>query len=375
MSHLTDGELHAYLDGGLGAFEDSGAEQVRSHLGSCSDCQTRLVEARRVRDEASGILSLAGPQSVVSPPFAEIESRVAGGPPGSLSPGSTGRQRMGPQSLAWAASLAVALTAGWLARGTVGTGLPDVRLDDRAEVSESLTESARGAGRRVPADDGDRAQRQARERVVSDQLALRDSSAAPMRTESKSAELDARDAVRMQDPAEEAYRADEPQAVAEGEEAGADTEALAKKETADEANAQLESSVDRRMANAAAPTGSIAGAAAPSSPEWMSVDRGAAEQLLGGRLRVHEHLPVISVRVRSSEGSPEVWTSQQLASGHTLDLVQVPADTASVVPGGRYESTQELRWVEWIRVDGFLIEARAPVSPDSLRALVNSLKD
>jgi hypothetical protein len=391
MSHLSDGQLHAYLDTGLGAVEDSVAEELRSHLEACPDCQARLADAREVRDEAAELLSVTGPASMAPPPFEELERRASAGVPArSVSAAST-RRRAGPQSLAWAASLAIALTAGWLARGTVGSGVPgriagpsldeavgyrettevasplesrksEVSLDRPTDLNESVPGSASNvAEQRTLGDDLPPAEPQTSERGPLDQVAGRDSVAGEVRADLKSAEMDRADLDRPEEPADEFFATGEAQGETEGEEmpeVAADPVAA-----------------ERRMAKAAAPVGVIAGTGATTSAGWTPVDRSAAEELLGGKLRTLETLPVISVRARSAEGSPEVWTSQQLASGHTLDLVQAPENVGSAGSEGGYETSQQLRWVERIRIDGFLIEARAPLPPDSLRALLSELRN
>ena len=57
MSHLTDGQLHAVLDGSAEDPADAGLSGVRSHLEGCADCrafrQSRLARCslRRARRE------------------------------------------------------------------------------------------------------------------------------------------------------------------------------------------------------------------------------------------------------------------------------------------------------------------------------------
>jgi hypothetical protein len=91
---------------------------------------------------------------------------------------------------------------------------------------------------------------------------------------------------------------------------------------------------------------------------------------------------------------PIVWTAQRLASGHTLNLRQSPdavranrtnedaaeARARNAAPTGRREGEREedlasFESVERIRLGGFLIEASAPLSPDSLRSLLGRLAE
>jgi hypothetical protein len=144
---------------------------------------------------------------------------------------------------------------------------------------------------------------------------------------------------------------------------------------------------------------SAAGLGAVGGPaDWQPVRRDQAEALLGGALKTVEGLPVLSVYARASGAAPEVWTAQQLVSGHQLNLRQTPlggdrfgdleesvvaneldepaADPVSEMEARPHPGQQAYyETLESLLVDGFLIEARAPLSPDSLRILLSRLKD
>ena len=68
MSHLTDGQLHAFLDGAVEALEGATIEETRSHLEACADCAARLEAERLVRDEAASLLGTAAPPAFSAPP-------------------------------------------------------------------------------------------------------------------------------------------------------------------------------------------------------------------------------------------------------------------------------------------------------------------
>lgn len=107
MSHIDEGRLHAYLDGGL----PDGARELRAvedHLRVCADCRARLEAARSRRERAGEILSLLAPDEVAVPPFEELERRRKKG--GGRSTGGTWMR------LGWAASVVLALGVGWMAR-------------------------------------------------------------------------------------------------------------------------------------------------------------------------------------------------------------------------------------------------------------------
>ncbi len=349
MSHLTDGHLHAFLDGSVEDLADAGPSDVRSHLEGCADCRARLEAARLVRDRAHSLLQVAAPPSLAPPPIQELARA------GSARPPAPRVFRPRPESLSWAATIAVALTAGCLARGMIDTEeagrFADAGIEQPAEPAEIAT---------------------ANEIALKSEIAPADEIA----TANEIAPLGK--AVAEIDRDE---RVDRPLAEEEPMQALAGEGAAAK------------------MA------GRIDGAAVPAAgpPGWARVDRARAETLLGGRLRTVEGLPILSIFARDVEGTPVVWTAQQLASGHTLNLRQSPAevsdagqardagranrkidDTADAeardtAPTDRREREREeglagFESVERVQLGGFLIEASAPLPPDSLHSLLSRLE-
>lgn len=115
MSHITDGDLHAYLDQALDAYGPSEPERIRAHLESCAACAQRLDAARALRERATGILGGAGPGAVSLASLEELKARAAatGGPAA-----RTSRSRLSWRSpyaigLGWAATITLALFAGY----------------------------------------------------------------------------------------------------------------------------------------------------------------------------------------------------------------------------------------------------------------------
>jgi len=112
MPHVSDGDIHAFLDGALELFTPSESEQIRTHLTDCPDCAARLEDERELRSRTDAILAGSGPPAQDIPPFEEIRARAtATGVP------RTRARRGVPPALAWAASLILALGTGWAARG------------------------------------------------------------------------------------------------------------------------------------------------------------------------------------------------------------------------------------------------------------------
>lgn len=144
MSHMDDGILHTFLDGET---PPEGAARLREHLASCAECRARLDVAREVRTRAHEILRLADPPGIVVPDFATVAAR--GRSPAAASP----RPRRRPLLLPWAASVLLALGAGWFAqeliRGQAEAGSERVAtLQDRGEPDVDGAAAPAG-GRRV----------------------------------------------------------------------------------------------------------------------------------------------------------------------------------------------------------------------------------
>ena len=427
MSHLTDGQLHAYLDGSVEALGGATLVEARSHIAACDDCSARLEAARLVRDEAVSLLGTAAPSSFSPPPFEELERRAARVDPvrGPVSEPPSGRSSVSernavggrvfrrPGSLAWAASLTVALTAGWLARGTVGSGTMADRSVDRV-VAESLESPVAGEG-----GDDERGFRSVVLHSTESPSELKDDLDAQAEPPPESF---ARQATELQEGADrrrgDRVEMDEVATENAGEEAPALDDRPAPVATALDARrletgnreqaAQpapqraLEPELERAAAKTARPDGagrtSASLGAVEGPADWQPVRREQAETLLGGALKTVEGLPVLSVYARAAGAVPEVWTAQQLASGHQLNLRQTPlavdrfgdleeggtenerdepvADPVSEMeakPQQQHQAYYET--LQSLLVDGFLIEARAPLSPDSLRVLLSRLRD
>ncbi len=443
MSHLTDGQLHAFLDGSVEALDGATLSEAGSHIAACDDCGARLEAARLVRDEAVSLLGTAAPSSFSPAPFEELERRAARVDPGSASEPTSGRSAMSrrlfgrPGSLAWAASLTVALTAGWLARGTVGSGM----LDRPAVVAPSESIALQGEQEASALDQSlDRYRAESLEGSVGgegdadeggfDVVALPSTESPAELKESRNAQAEtpppeffsreggepeeegayrrradgaAMDEVATKTAGEEAPPADDrPARVAEELDARRLESGNREQAAQPELQRAVEPDLERAAAKMARPDvagRSAAGLGAVEGPaDWQPVRRDQAEALLGGALKTVEGLRVLSVYARASGEAPEVWTAQQLVSGHQLNLRQTPlggdrfgdleegvvaneldepaADPVSEMEARPHPGQQAYyETLESLLVDGFLIEARAPLSTDSLRVLLSRLKD
>lgn len=106
MSHVDDGELTAYADGAY-PVNDPDALRISAHLSTCANCRTRLEQSRELRDRAAQILAYAAPAPRPAPAFEELRAKAGTG--GSGVPRNV--------SLAWAATIFLALGLGWVGRG------------------------------------------------------------------------------------------------------------------------------------------------------------------------------------------------------------------------------------------------------------------
>src|SRR5438445_12849664 len=105
MSHVDDGQLHAYLDAELPQAE---AWRLEAHLSECPACRGRLEEQRALIARAGELLALAAPPARDVPPLS-FRPGDAQPPPPARWPARL--------PLAWADTVVLALAAGWYLRG------------------------------------------------------------------------------------------------------------------------------------------------------------------------------------------------------------------------------------------------------------------
>jgi hypothetical protein len=149
MPHITDGLLHAYLDGAVGALTPAGeapdgptVADVEAHLQACADCRARLEAERAVRAAAGLVLADAG-GTVDVPPFGALLPDMA--------VRSAPRRRRTWLPLAWAASLFLALGAGWWAASIGGPAAAPQRVAESAASRAQLPLTAGSAEADEPA--------------------------------------------------------------------------------------------------------------------------------------------------------------------------------------------------------------------------------
>ena len=147
MRHVTDGELHAYLDGALDLLPQGRGDEVREHLTCGLVFHERLQDEEKVREQAQGILALSAPGEVGLPPFEELRARAEAA--GAVEDGGGGARHAasvryrGPlrgAPLAWAATVVLALGVGWMGGEVWRAGPQDTLME--SYVPESMAEPA-----------------------------------------------------------------------------------------------------------------------------------------------------------------------------------------------------------------------------------------
>ena len=110
MSHVDEGKIHAYLDRQLEFAEPAAREALEAHVAKCADCAALLDDARTLHAEATAVLRMSEPITHDPPPFEVVTARAEGG----AERRTTTLARM--RTLAWAASIVLAVAVGWYAR-------------------------------------------------------------------------------------------------------------------------------------------------------------------------------------------------------------------------------------------------------------------
>ena len=131
MRHITDGELHAYLDDALDLLPEGREEEIQEHLSRCPACRERLQDEEKVRERSGDILTGPDLGALELPTLEELQERAAAPGPGEAREEvrlrEEGRTRYrGPlrgMPLAWAATILLALGAGWMG-GQIWPSLP-----------------------------------------------------------------------------------------------------------------------------------------------------------------------------------------------------------------------------------------------------------
>ena len=391
MQHVDEGQLHAYLDGEL-TEPGEDPREVERHLAECAECRALLEEVKLLRERGRSLL--VDPLPVEQPPFEEVIARASRPAPQPV----RAPRRVAP--LAWAASILVALGAGWLGSDLLRQGqTPQMQMaasvadsapsesapaPDVLAVAPAEREEAARVGPGVPPPSAPAA-REAAAKVGTDLAATAEAPLA-LSTQAAPAQLEGLTATGY---------ATERRTTAPG--MGAVGAAADRAETVAMAPPPPPP-VAERAAPAAAPApvpASVARATAARSTAarafsaqtadgagWTIVDRATAEQRLGAPLATVPELRVLGIEISTAGASPVVRVRQQLPGGQVLTLLaervvatreseSVLARTRAAGEGAGAESRQANAEAQAARrIGAIVLSARASIPADSLTALL-----
>ena len=136
MPHVDEGLLHAYIDGAFDA-ESPERIEIERHLAACGDCRVLLERAEKTKQMASQALDAIAPAHTEPPAWESVlaEHRRRSG--GGAVRRSGARRWYVP--VTWAATLVMALGAGWMARAMLAERdlSPSVALQEAAPARDA----------------------------------------------------------------------------------------------------------------------------------------------------------------------------------------------------------------------------------------------
>lgn len=319
MSHVDDGTLHAFFDGELSSME---TVRLEAHLAECAACRARLEEERALIERAGQLLSLAAPPARAMPPLHQLrhpQPRLSWRLP-----------------LAWAATVVLALAAGWYVRGL---GVAEYGL-------------------RAPSED---AQAPVYNLSSVDTGSAIDSALTPLAPSAARGRL-----AERQEQAREADRPVDQVAVALADRAPRESAAAgAGVASAAPPPAPVAGVVAQDAARESRVAVAVEAKSGMESGEAIAED--SARRLLGTDLAVIPGYPVTNIR-RLPGGALQV--EQQLDSTTVITLRQWSADAAPDVR--RIEQAASERLARFVR--GLRVEISGPLAADSLSRLLESVR-
>ena len=342
MRHVDEGLLHAWIDGAFEAGTPE-REEIEAHLAGCADCRVRLEDARRVRDVAQDVLAAASPRGAAAPPpwdaiVAEHARRRDGGGTAVLSPAPsrTARPRI---PLAWAASLILAVGAGWMGRAMLAERASSPVQQEMLESADALEDLDAAALRQEAASPPAGAGAVVSEPPVPSSAARRDGNAASPPPAVSVEESRLRERVTTRSPAEAQRFSDERAAAAK---AAAPTTANLGRSLAADAAQGIVSTMP------AAPLTQVVDSVAG---RWVAADAQAVATALGTPPLVVAGLTPDSVQLGTVDGAAIARSVFVLADG-VVEVLQRAAVLDEAAPAAREaesvvaQSTFSLRGIE-----------------------------
>jgi hypothetical protein len=370
MQHLDDGQIAELIDSASGP--PGGA--VDEHLRACAVCRERVQDARAIAARAKAILGAAvpgGSAGSVVPPFEEVLHRAGRA--------RTRRVRMGATRwLAWAATLVIAGGVGWVARDQLGFPRNTFRpATSSLESAARAPETPTATGQTSPVALADRAMPVEEQKPhVANEGKVGAPATPPPPPALAVGGAEARQESTATDRLVAGRRED--QAAVAAPPPVAQNMAAPNRERLDAHRALVEPEAPAMAKTAANVADAI------DAREWVPATRETAERALGGPIVTVEGLRVVSYALRLA-GGVQVRTVQSLGAGIELELRQSAAPPArgavTPAPGGagaagiaEMHVTAAAPATDTIAINGFRIVGRAPISVDSLRALLKRIK-
>ena len=388
MSHIDEGQIHAYLDRQLEFAEAEARERLEAHVSECAQCAALVEQERSFHGRAAAVLQQSEPELVEAPAFDDIVARAT-----DRSTSASVKRLNRTRSLAWAASIVVAVTVGWYARFSVSGPSPNEQAlqEPQAILAQNEVPEAEAAADADEATTGaaDAAQpaptapARERDRVSS---AVQEAAGRGFREDSGVASAVEREVQRAVSADRRDAPAERQQRLVANQVAAAAKSSAQRGEDSivpDIAQAELrarELPDQNRFAVAGAP------AAFSDDEAWTDLTLQEAERRIGRRILIVEGLEILHVSIGSVAPNTSVRVVQRLPSGDSLEIIQGPAAELEVVAGAvqaRAEAVQademaaDARLVSTMFVTRgeVLLTLRAAVAHDSLQALSSRLRE
>ncbi len=394
MPHVDEGQIQAYLDRQLEFAEAEARERFEAHVSECAQCAALVEQERSFHGRAAAVLQQSEPELVEAPAFDDIVARAT-----DRSQSASVKKLNRTRSLAWAASIAVAVTVGWYARFSVSGPSPNEQALQKlqepqvtlsrnevpqAEAVADADEARTGvAGAVQPAPTGPARQR---DRVSS---TVQEGAGRGFR---EGAGVDSGAEREVEQDVERALSVDRRDAPVERlRRVNADRLAAAADSAAQgDSIVPVAARVVLRVARKVEEQNRFAVAGAPAAfsddEAWTDLTLQEAERRIGRRILIVEGLEILRVSIESVAANASVRVVQRLSSGDSLEIVQRPLAEVDRVAGVLQaraemleadEMADEARTVSTISVarGEVLLTLRAPVAHDSLQALSSRLRE
>jgi hypothetical protein len=338
MRHIPEDELHAYLDQALSR---SQCVEIESHLAGCSTCRATRDGIAALRDRTTALLARLAPPRRVPMAFEVLRHQ------GDLRASVRRRRiRLG----AWAASLVLAVAAGWAA-AALSRHEPLRPVAQASAPARPAAPQAVAAGMPAPG-----AVRPARDPSAAARPTPRPGPSRPREAEPRERMIE------QTAPAEPSNR--------------------------DVADLQAKLALlDVAAPLALAPIELSADRAAESGGMWRTMSWDGARKETGDELPHIEGLPVIRVQVQATDRGrrPLMVVAQQLASGQVIETIEGPASDVSQFLSRRGEGATALAPGEVGMPSGGdqsmamqvgsdrMLAVTGALPPDSLRAMIRRI--